>query len=524
MSRRAASAALLLGLATPALATNIIVVVIDDLGTDKVPSYLTAAEQAQASFLPTTPTIDALSAAGLRFSHAWANPVCSPSRATFITGDYASTHTVGDNVAEGTTNPELPEGLSLASDLRDAGYATALFGKWHLGFTGVNGTTDWSSSTTCPTETTIADEQNPMLHGFDYYQGEIHVGGASYVDWYKGTSPGDGTTGACEETVYHDEIVVDTAVDWIADRWDAGTGTMAPYFAFVSLKAVHTDGDGGGRHNENDIPPSVVITEPCLQDGVTNSCGDADGDGEDDEERMIFQLLVEGTDAAVNDLLEGIDAIGDGALDDTLVILWGDNGTTREIMEPPFTSSAEYGKGTMYESGIKVPLTVTDAAAWKALREGRRPPLTLIARPGREVSRPVLIADLYDTILAATGATASHATDGESFAACFTSTSPTCGYGSIRPMWAEQYRIDGSGIRSGQGAWRNSSLKVQVEYQRDATCINPTVYDLNADPYELTDLYATLSPARARGLKRSVGDIDAPWFPHESTGQTRWCR
>ena len=92
---------------------NILVIVADDMGVDKVrafvddePGYLSIAQQ-----LPATPTIDALATAGLRFTTAWSNPLCSPTRATLQTGRYAFRTNVGR---------PYPEGPALSGTIRSA--------------------------------------------------------------------------------------------------------------------------------------------------------------------------------------------------------------------------------------------------------------------------------------------------------------------------------------------------------------------------------------------------------------------
>src|SRR5262249_29154201 len=86
---------------SPAYAKNFLVIVLDDVGVDKVSSYAADYPSYAPAFLPNTQAIDSLTAAGLRFTRAWATPLCSPTRASFQTGRYPFQHGVGTALGEG---------------------------------------------------------------------------------------------------------------------------------------------------------------------------------------------------------------------------------------------------------------------------------------------------------------------------------------------------------------------------------------------------------------------------------------
>jgi len=102
---------------------NIVVVVVDDLRWDDLGI-------AGHPFVE-TPAIDRIAREGVRFLNAFATtPLCSPSRASILTGQYAHTHGIVDNTARDAASHSLP---TFAVPLQAAGYRTAFFGKWHMG-------------------------------------------------------------------------------------------------------------------------------------------------------------------------------------------------------------------------------------------------------------------------------------------------------------------------------------------------------------------------------------------------------
>jgi arylsulfatase A-like enzyme len=133
--------------------SNVLLVIADDLGTDKLASYSPAGEQP----LPATPTLDALAASGVSFDNAWACPVCSPTRATILTGRYPFRHGVKfalpGSQALALEEITIPEVLDLAQIQGGPDVASGAIGKWHLQGTAVGGV------------------DHPNLQGFDHYEG-----------------------------------------------------------------------------------------------------------------------------------------------------------------------------------------------------------------------------------------------------------------------------------------------------------------------------------------------------------------
>jgi len=156
---------------------NILFIAADDLGIDGLRLYtnkldLTDGEKAQ---VPPTPTIDSLAADGVTFNNAWANPACSPTRGTLITGRYGFRTGITWPVGR-FTSPGVPGGGELDVDdtellpkiLKEKGYATALIGKYHL-----------TSGPDAPSD--------PNTAGFDHYAGFLG-GFTPYFEWQQTTN------------------------------------------------------------------------------------------------------------------------------------------------------------------------------------------------------------------------------------------------------------------------------------------------------------------------------------------------
>jgi arylsulfatase B len=277
---------------------NVLLIIADDFGTDSQSLYNTA-----AGATAPTPNINALAASGVRFTNAYATPVCSSTRACILTGRLGFRTGVGEvvSVSSGNSLPSseltLPEVITQNSGL---GIQSACFGKWHLN---------------AGNPTIVANGPN-NLGGWPHYAGCTAGGLASYTSWSKTIN---GVTSTV--TTYATTDVVNDAVAWINTR----TANNQQWVAWVAFNAPHTP-----FHN----PPTSLHSYGASP--TTNL--------------LKYRAAVESMDTEIGRLLLSVNAAT------TDIIFIGDNGTPGAVIQSPY--DAAHSKDTLYEGGIRVPLII----------------------------------------------------------------------------------------------------------------------------------------------------------------------
>ena len=316
---------------------NIVVFFMDDLGYSDL--HIDGATDVK------TPNLDRLARESVRLSNCYAAAsVCTPTRAAFMTGRYQ--HRVG--LESVLTPAHHDKGLSSAEPtlpryLKDAGYATGLIGKWHLG---------WKP------------EFRPNAHGFDEFFG--FLGGA--VSYYSHHGEGG------ERDLYENDKLVELKTyltDEIATRAVSFVERHAggPFFLDVAFNATHWPFE----------PPGLAST-PATPTGTPFEIVEqwaAEGNRED------YVRMLERADAAIGRILSTIEEFG--LRDNTLVIFTNDNGGEWLSRNEPLTNR----KGTLWEGGLRVPCMFR----WP----GKLP-------QGKVSSQAAITMDLTATILAAANA------------------------------------------------------------------------------------------------------------------------
>ena len=453
-----ATASLIPASATAQTAPNILLVVADDLGIDAATDCYLDFSQGSEGNAASLPNIAAsICDRGVVFENAWAQPVCSPSRASLMTGLYAHKTNVG-RVIDDPADPTLaPHQGKLARHLREVGYRTAIFGKWHLGDEGTGAT--------------------PVELGFDLFRGNLNGGVRDYdnapyaiqdaaaADPTRVTGTGVPTvTIGGATTTYATAVQAADAVDWIAAN--EATSPGSPWFAWLSYNAPHTP-----IHR----PAESFLDRDTLAELA--ACDQARG-GVCEDDKVLYRAMVNAMDTLTGYVLDTIAALDD---DDTIVIFVGDNGTDARYIDNLYPVTAGRGKRSVYESGVRVPLAI----AGPGIRE-------------RHTSaEPVHIVDLFATIveLAEAGSpTHSYAyddasveipLDSVSLIPILSGTSETVRRGTGRYVLSEFF-TGGTENVGDKAAARSDAYKVLCDGE---ACSSYELYDLLADPIESNDLY-----------------------------------
>jgi arylsulfatase B len=412
--------ALLFGLmATVDAATppNILLIIADDYGIDSSSLYNTTNTGAS---LPPTPNIAALAQGGMLFRNAYANPICSPTRACMMTGRYGFRTGIGDvimgpgSTVLGSSEFTLPEAFAANPAL---GYQLASFGKWHL-----------NNQASSPNS----------VGGWPHFSGSLIGAIANYTNWTK-TVNGVSTA---NYTNYATTDIVNDAVAWIQARG------ANPWFEWVAFNAPHTP-----FHK----PPNSLCPHYTSLPG---SAADINA-----RPRLYFEAMVEAMDTEIGRLLAAVNRAN------TYVIFLGDNGTTREVAQPPYMATRS--KGTLYEGGTRVPFIIAGPG---------------LATPGQTNDTLVNAADVFGTVLEMAGINIAATVptnvtlDSQSLLPALSGTN-LVRYGYAEKFGTNTATPDGRALRDGQ-------YKL-IQFTTGAE----EFYNLAADPYEATNLLAgTLSP------------------------------
>ena len=291
---------------------NIIYILADDLGFADLGCY----GGREAGFGRVSPHIDALAAGGLRLTEGYSNsPVCSPTRFAHITMRYQYRLRGGmeepiNSKAKGNPHMGLPPEIpTLPSLLRDAGYATALVGKWHLGY---------------------PPDFGPLRSGYDEFYG-IMAGGVDYFSHCSGRGDHDLYQGEAEhrEVGYLTDLLSKRAVDYV-ERQAAAAKAGKPFFLSLHYTAPHW--------------PWETRDDAHLAEEVKDNLFHLHGGDVDTYRRMIHHM-----DEGIGWIVEALRR--QGLLEDTLIVFTSDNGGERFSDNWPLVG----GKMDLTEGGIRVP-------------------------------------------------------------------------------------------------------------------------------------------------------------------------
>lgn len=244
---------------------NILLIIADDMGLDATPNYPIG------SIKPNMPNLEGFMANGIKFNNVWANPLCSPSRATMLTGKYG-TQTGITRVGQTLASSEH----ILQNDMSN--YSTALIGKWHLS----------------------TDASQPTAMGIDYFAGILNGTVQDYYNWSLVENSNSATS-----TEYVTSKLTDLSIDWVNAQDD-------PWFLWLAYNAPHTPFHvpPSNLHSQGDLPidQASIDTNPL----------------------PYFLAALEAMDSEIGRLLA---SMTDEVRDNTVIIFIGDNGSPNQVAQ-----------------------------------------------------------------------------------------------------------------------------------------------------------------------------------------------
>ncbi|MGJ8655225.1 MAG: arylsulfatase [Akkermansiaceae bacterium] len=381
-----------------------------------------------------TPNIDKFYQQSTRFTDFQVSPACTPTRAALMSGRHefrvGITHTIMLRERMDLSTYTLPQAL------QSAGYATGIFGKWHLG-----------------------DDEPYLPHNRGFTESLIHgAGGVGQTVW--GDFPSNGKNTYYNSTLLHNNRIVktegyctdlffDAGLSWIKKQHDA----KQPYFAYISTNAPHSP---------NIAPQKYTKRFTDMGWSEDRYKGPAGRFG-----------MIENIDENFGRMMEKLEAWG--ALDNTLVIFMTDNGMSHiegkknGIVEPFYTAGLRGKKCTPYEGGTRVP----SFWYWKG-----------ILPQGKDINALTAHIDVYQTFCQLAGAKLPEKMqelDGRSLIPLLTEP---------KSEWPDRHIFVHVGRWEANAAASAKFTNCAVRTNRWRFVNNSELYDITTDPSETTDVSA----------------------------------
>ncbi len=421
---------------------NMVIVYTDDLGWGDLTCYGSTEIQ--------TPHIDALAASGAQMNQWYSNsPVCSPSRAALLTGRHPAHAGVESILGADRHTTGLPPQSTLSSRLAEAGWSTAIFGKWHLG---------------------VEPGSAPLRHGFDHHMG-FRAGCVDYyshIMYWGVRNPihdlWEDDTEIWDNGRYLTELITEHAVDFIRNA-------EQPFLCYVPYNAPHYP-----MH----APETYMRRFAHLP-----------------WEKQVMAAMISCVDDGVGAIVAALEETGQR--DNTIVFFSSDNGPSaeernwlggEEIAYPGGSTGGLRGhKGSLFEGGIRVP------AIWSW-------PARIPA--GRTCSTPAAMIDVTPTLAAAAGLPAEDSVDGIDLLPLLADfDDPT---GEEAPAAGSSQQRVLTWEYEGQHAVRQGRWKLVVDPAERLGApqqLTRLLFDLDTDPGETQDLTAT-HPDAGQHLERQL--------------------
>ena len=397
---------------------NIVYILADDLGWKDVGFHGSEIK---------TPQIDSLAASGAQLTQFYVQPMCTPTRAALMTGRYPLRYGLQTAVIASGHKYGLPtDEWILPQALKEAGYSTAIIGKWHLGH---------ADKKYWPKQRGFDYQYGPLIGEIDYFTHRQH----GVLDWYRNNKP-------LNQEGYSTTLIGNEAVNYI-NKVDAS----APFFLYLTFNAPHTPYQATPEYLER----YSHIADPS---------------------RRAYAAMITAMDDQIGRVLTALDK--KGVRENTLIIFHSDNGGTRnpmfagegdmsKVKIPCDNGIYREGKASLYEGGTRV----VSLANWPGQIEA-----------GSSVDGMIHVVDMYPTLtkLAGTETTKNKPLDGMD-------VWPTISEGAESPRNEIVYNVEPlrGGVRQDQWKliWRTSlpyatelyNLEKDPSEKNDLAADNPRI-------------------------------------------------
>lgn len=415
---------------------NIIHIIADDLGSKDV-GYNGCTDIK-------TPNIDKLAATGAVLTQFYVQPMCTPTRAAIMTGRYPFRYGLQTAVipSVSTYGLDTSEWL-LPQTLKEAGYETAIIGKWHLGH---------ADKKFWPRQRGFDYQYGAMIGELDYYTHSDH----GVLDWFRDNEP-------VKEEGYTTTLLGTDAAKYIEQRAGAGGAEGKPFYLYLTFNAPHTP---------YQAPQEYIDRYNAIEDPT----------------RRTYAAMVSCMDDEIGRVLAALDKAK--LRDNTLIIFHSDNGGPRNAMFtgvmadvskiklPADNGPYKEGKGMLFEGGTRVGAVVN----WPGH-----------VRPGK-VDGLVHCVDFYPTLAALAGASIGKCKqpfDGVNVWDTISGNAPS-------PRTEIVYNIEPF-----RGALRDGNWKL---IWRTMLPSSVDLYDLSKDPSETTNV-APGNPMRVASMQRRLDEL-----------------
>ena len=416
---------------------NVIIMVADDLGWNDVGYHGGDIE---------TPSLDRLASEGVQLDRFYTTPICSPTRAALMTGRNPMRLGVGYGVILPWDNIGVhPDERFLPESFLDAGYQTAMVGKWHLGH--------------------AQQSYHPNERGFEHFYGHLHTEVGYYPPFANSGGKDFQQNGVTiNDDGYETYLLADEASRYIRER-----DPDKPFFLYLPFLAPHTPLDAPRELQEKyqGINTDLAPARSQQTDG-TRTIAKLTGR---ESARPMYAAVVDAMDQSIGKVLDTLDE--EKISENTIVLFMSDNGGAAYSVGGADNAPLRGGKGEVFEGGIRV----VSAMRWPAEIDA-----------GSKLDSIMTVMDVFPTVIEAAGISA-----GEHFPFDGRSLWSSIKSGAAAPrndyvFFASETPIYGHfNLTVFNDQWK---LVQEVDQEQLTTTVTSHLFNINDDPNEYVNLAA----------------------------------